>query len=73
MMTGFADAKTAVEAMKWGALDYLVKPLDLDKVASAVGKALENNHGAHWPLAEMDRIAGALRPRLTHWLEIRRR
>ena len=56
-----------------GNLRFSSKPLDLDKIASAVGKALENNHGAHWPLAEMDRIAGALRPRLTHWLEIRRR
>jgi len=56
-----------------GSLRLSSKPLDLDKIASAVGKALENNHGAHWPLAEMDRIAGALRPRLTHWLEIRRR
>ena len=43
-----------------GSLRLSSKPLDLDKIASAVGKALENNHGAHWPLAEMDRIAGGI-------------
>jgi DNA-binding NtrC family response regulator len=32
LMTGFESVGTAVEAVKLGALDYLVKPLDFDRV-----------------------------------------
>ena len=32
VMTGFGDVKTAVEAMKLGALHYLQKPLDMAEV-----------------------------------------
>jgi len=40
VMTGGTDIETAVEAMKAGARDYLVKPLDLDRLLGAVDKAL---------------------------------
>jgi len=33
MMTAFADVKTAVEAMKKGASEYLIKPFPLDELA----------------------------------------
>jgi response regulator RpfG family c-di-GMP phosphodiesterase len=39
--TGEDDVRTGIEAMKLGAADYLVKPLQLDGVAASVGKALE--------------------------------
>jgi len=41
MMTAFATAQTAVEAMKKGAADYLVKPFSLDELALLVKKLSE--------------------------------
>ncbi len=41
MMTAFASVETAVEAMRAGAENYLVKPLDADAVLVILGKALE--------------------------------
>jgi two-component system, NtrC family, response regulator HydG len=41
VMTGFGDVKTAVEAMKLGALHYLQKPLDMAEVRAIVHKAGE--------------------------------
>jgi two-component system response regulator HydG len=41
VMTGFGDVKTAVEAMKLGALHYLQKPLDMAEVRAIVQKAGE--------------------------------
>ncbi len=42
MMTAFSDIKMAVRAMKLGAEDFIVKPLDLEQLEVAVEKALEN-------------------------------
>jgi putative nucleotidyltransferase with HDIG domain len=41
MITAVADAKTAVEAMKLGAYDYVTKPFDLDDLSMRVRRALE--------------------------------
>ena len=41
IMTGYASAETAVEAMKLGALDYLVKPVDIQELQLAVHQALQ--------------------------------
>jgi two-component system NtrC family response regulator len=38
LMTAYATAQTAVEAMKAGAVDYLVKPFELDELRLRVGK-----------------------------------
>ena len=38
-ITGHGTADTAIETMKIGALDYLVKPLDLDVLSAAVEQA----------------------------------
>lgn len=42
MMTAFSDIKMAVKAMKLGAEDFIVKPLDLEQLELAVEKALQN-------------------------------
>lgn len=42
MMTAFSDIKMAVRAMKLGAEDFIVKPLDLEQLELSVQKALEN-------------------------------
>ena len=44
MVTGFATVQNAVEAMKSGAIDYIVKPLSIEDVNKAVSKGLEKNY-----------------------------
>ena len=41
MMTAFGSVETAVEAMKAGATDFLLKPFSLDHLMQVVYKALE--------------------------------
>jgi two-component system, NtrC family, response regulator AtoC len=41
MMTASTDVKPAIEAMKKGALDYLMKPFELEELKLVVRKALE--------------------------------
>jgi DNA-binding NtrC family response regulator len=41
IMTAHSTLKTAVEAMKLGAYDYLAKPFDVDEVSLTVQRALE--------------------------------
>lgn len=40
MITGYSDVKIAVNAMKSGAFDFLLKPIDLDQLQLAIDKAL---------------------------------
>src|SRR5262245_25317775 len=40
-MTASGESETAIEAMKMGALDYLMKPLDVARVRALVEQALE--------------------------------
>lgn len=42
MITAINEVHTAVEAMKLGAADYIVKPFDSEKVQEAVSKALQS-------------------------------
>ena len=39
VLTGYPDVQLAVEFMKDGVVDYLVKPVEKDKLVDAVGKA----------------------------------
>jgi nitrogen regulation protein NR(I) len=41
LMTGHGTAETAIEAMRRGAFDYLLKPPDPDHLAELIGRALE--------------------------------
>jgi DNA-binding NtrC family response regulator len=41
LMTAFDDMQTAIDAMKDGAYDYLVKPLDLERLEAIIHGALE--------------------------------
>jgi len=43
MMTALTDAKPAIDAMKKGAYDYLMKPFELDEMKLVVKKALETH------------------------------
>jgi two-component system response regulator PilR (NtrC family) len=44
MITAFASADTAIEAMRLGAHDYLSKPFDVDELKIKVRNALEQRH-----------------------------
>ncbi|MEW6617815.1 MAG: sigma-54 dependent transcriptional regulator [bacterium] len=41
MITAFGTLKTAIEAMKQGAYDYITKPFELDEITIVVSKALQ--------------------------------
>jgi len=45
LITAHADLRQAVSAVKTGADDYLVKPLDLDELEAAIGDALGRTAG----------------------------
>ena len=42
IMTAYASVQTAVEALKLGAIDYLMKPLDIEKVIQTIDKVLNS-------------------------------
>lgn len=46
IITGFATVENAVEAMKEGAVEYLMKPFSFDTLSNAVGSVMERYTGA---------------------------
>lgn len=44
MITAFATAETAVEAMKLGASDYIIKPFKIDELKLIINNSLEKRH-----------------------------
>jgi len=44
MLTGVKNLKTAIEVMRLGAQDYLMKPINIDELVLAVRKAVEYKH-----------------------------
>lgn len=44
IMTAWASVDSAVAALKSGALDYLIKPLDFDKLQQTLSQALAHTH-----------------------------
>ncbi len=43
LMTAYASVETAVDALKKGAYDYLIKPLDFDELKLALNRAMEHS------------------------------
>ncbi|NMC62183.1 MAG: sigma-54-dependent Fis family transcriptional regulator, partial [SAR324 cluster bacterium] len=43
MLTAATTIRSAVEAMKLGAIDYITKPFDIDELSSLIIRLLENN------------------------------
>ncbi|MFZ5764553.1 MAG: sigma-54-dependent transcriptional regulator [Thermodesulfobacteriota bacterium] len=46
MITAFASPEDAVQAMKYGAYDYITKPFKLDEIKSIIHSAIRNAGGA---------------------------
>ena len=42
LMTAFAAVESAVQAMKSGAYDYIIKPFNIDEVKILLGRVLES-------------------------------
>ena len=42
-MTGYSSLSTAIEAMRLGASDYLIKPCSKKAIFSSINRCLENN------------------------------
>jgi two-component system nitrogen regulation response regulator GlnG len=49
VMTAFASTETAIEAMKRGAFEYLLKPVDFHQLREVVQRALELSRFRHVP------------------------
>ncbi len=64
MITAVNDVSAAVEAMKLGASDYIVKPFDLDRVNTSIRTALEVKSAISKPVAEIDAIAQGVEAKL---------
>ncbi|MFT5088162.1 MAG: DNA-binding NtrC family response regulator [Candidatus Latescibacterota bacterium] len=76
IMTGFASAETAVKAMKLGALDYLIKPVDIQDLQLGVHQALERRRmfqgGAEGQAKEFGDLLGASAAMQSVYDQIRR-
>jgi two-component system nitrogen regulation response regulator GlnG len=62
-ITAHGTTETAIEAMKGGAFDYLVKPVDLERLSGVLGRAFEAARLMHVPAVlpaedSGDRIVG---------------
>lgn len=58
IITAYASTETAIEAMKRGAFEYLLKPVDLHQLREAVDRALELSRLRHVPAVFEDEAAG---------------
>lgn len=56
VITGHGDVSLAVEAMKAGAIDFLEKPFEDERVLAAIGSALEREREEGARVAERTRI-----------------
>jgi putative nucleotidyltransferase with HDIG domain len=68
MLTAVNDATTAALCMQRGALDYLLKPIDLPHLGRAIGRALERRH----TLLEGQQINQWLKEEVAHRVAERR-
>jgi FixJ family two-component response regulator len=53
-ITGYGDVPTSVKAMKFGAVDFLTKPVDEDELLGAVGRALRRDAKSRQLRAEIE-------------------
>jgi two-component system nitrogen regulation response regulator GlnG len=58
IITAYASTETAIEAMKRGAFEYLLKPVDLHQLREVVQRALELSRFRHVPAVFEDEHAG---------------
>lgn len=59
VMTGYGSAENAVEALRYGAFDYLTKPVDLKQFRTVVASAIQHTPAALAPSAPMETASKA--------------
>jgi nitrogen regulation protein NR(I) len=65
IITAHGTTDTAIEAMKAGAFEYLLKPIDLHHLREVVDRALELSRMSHVPaILEEEEVAGGVGDRL---------
>src|SRR5262249_50679974 len=57
MITAFTSTKTAIDALKAGAYDYISKPFDVEELKHLVGRALERKRLAEENVALKEKAA----------------
>jgi FixJ family two-component response regulator len=65
-ITGHGDVRTSVSAMKAGAIEFLLKPLDDEEILHAIGRGIARHKAARERQAEMAELQaryGSLTPR----------
>jgi FixJ family two-component response regulator len=55
-ITGYGDVPTSVKAMRFGAVDFLTKPVDEDELLGAVGRALRRDARTRRLMAEIQEV-----------------
>lgn len=58
IITAYSTTETAIEAMKRGAFEYLLKPIDLHQLREVVGRALELSRFRQVPAVFANEVAG---------------
>ncbi len=61
MLTGHATVDSAIEGMKLGAFDYLMKPADIDLVMAKISEACQKKQGQELKIQEAEAYRIALR------------
>ncbi len=61
MLTGHATVETAIEGMKRGAFDYLMKPCDMDLLLEKIQMAVRKKRDHEGKIAEAEAMKIALR------------
>ena len=64
VITAFASTETAIEAMKRGAFEYLLKPVDFHQIRDVVGRALEQRRLTRVPAVFQGEEPGAAADRI---------
>jgi two-component system nitrogen regulation response regulator GlnG len=64
IITAFAATETAIEAMKRGAFEYLLKPVDFDQLSELLSRAVELSRLRHVPAVFEDEVADTAADRI---------
>jgi two-component system response regulator HydG len=61
IITGYSDVKTAVEAFRYGAIDYITKPLYPDELLVTIKEAIAKNKSRFFDYAEHQEAGSTVR------------
>jgi len=62
MLTGHASVESGINGIKYGAFDYLMKPMDLEPLFEKLNAAYERKRIQHEKIEKAQRHKGAARP-----------